>query len=201
MEKKSRIYWDESSIEAKIKEMLNCTKQETFPTHTEIKDFFGDYTLSNAIRRHGGTKYWAYKLGIPEKKCESFLGDEYEQKCVKDIKEKLNLDSEMCKVRYPYDILVARSTKIDIKVSNIFETKEKKTKFFTCNIEKEMQTCDIFVVYCIYDENKEKTFIIPSCELSGKTQISIGIEKSKYDSFIDRWDIIKKYVDFMKECK
>lgn len=194
-----KFAWTEERIEEKLMEILKATKQETFPTHSEMNNFFGNYQLSNAIRRHGGTRYWASKIGMEEKKCESTFGFDYERKCAGDIFNHCDLQSELCDVRYPYDLLVDGSVKVDAKVAIPFDN-YGKSKYFSFNLEKPLQTCDVFVFYCIDNNEVRKVYIVPSCVLSGKTQFSIGILRSKYDQYLDRWDIISKYADFMRGC-
>lgn len=197
MRKNSKNFWNEEKIEEKILYMVGKTKQTTFPTHTEINDFFGDYRLSNAIRRHGGTKYWAQKTGMEIKNCESKFGDCYEEKFMDDVLRILDFQSDRCKVRYPYDVLVEGVAKVDVKSSNrIFA---HGFQMYTCNLEKDYQTCDFYVVYCINGENLDKVYVLPSFLMTGKTQFSVGVMSSKYDVFIDRWDLIKDYVEFVKE--
>lgn len=200
LKKDSRVQWDEEKIEKQIKDMVSQTHQTTFPTHSEMKDFFKDYKLSNAVRRHGGTRYWAEKLGMEVKDCESETGYNFEERCVFDILEMCDLQSELCAVKYPYDLIVERCLKIDVKASALFSN-YGKSKYFTFNLEKKNQTCDIFVFYCIDDLGGEKVYVIPSYWLSGKSQFAIGTKLSKYDKFLNRWDIITKYVEFMKSCE
>ena len=96
--------------------------------------------------------------------------------------------------RYPYDLLVGNNIKVDVKVSKMYNN---TIKMYTFNLEKRFPTCDIFVAYCI-DDNKNivKTYVIPSAILSGITQLSVGIDKSKYDIYLDKWDIVDKYAKF-----
>lgn len=187
--------WTDEMIKKGIMDYVKTKNINIMPTHSELKEFYGNYCLTNAIRRHKGTKYWADKLGLKIKDCESKLGEKYEGQAVADIFSNLGLESELCPVRYPYDLLVENAVKVDVKFSREFNN-YGGAKYFTCNIEKEQQTCDIFVVYCVGEDNT-KVLIIPSYVVSGKTQIAIGIKESKYDEYENRWDIIKQYCDFI----
>ncbi len=193
------IKWSNEKIKEELCKMVEKTNQKTFPTHSELNDFFGDSCLSNAIRRHGGTSFWAHQLNMEEKESESKDGYSYELKCRNDIFSILQLESENMIPRYPYDLLVEKCVKIDTKVSNIYNARNG-ARFFTCNIEKRNQTCDVYVVYLKNDEGKERVLIIPSIVISGKTQLSIGEHKSIYYKYENRWDIIEKYYKFMVEC-
>lgn len=183
--------WDENSI---IEEVLKIVKEfnmETFPTHKELYEHFGDKSLSNAISKHGGTKYFSDKMNLKIKACESKFGEKYELLAIDKILEFTNLNSEKMCVGYPYDLLTDKNIKIDIKVSNLFNQ-----SYYSFNLEKKSPTCDIFILFCVNkDEAIDKTIIIPSCIISGITQIGIG-NKSKYDKYINRWDFIEKYCLF-----
>lgn len=189
--------WNEEKILAALKQMVIDTGQVTMPTHSEIKKYFGDYKLSNAMSKRKGTKYYANMLGLEIKSCESDFGDRLENYCLNQL-EDMGLCAEKTKVRYPYDILVERAVKIDVKACKPFKNYDNST-YYTFNLEKKEQTCDVYVFYCL-NETYEiiKTLIIPSYVLSGKTQLSIGVRKSKYNKYTDRWDIIQQYCDFIK---
>lgn len=191
--------WTEEKIINALSKMVKETKQKTMPTHTEIFAFYGDFKLTNAIRRHGGTKYYANLLGLEIKRCESQFGEIYEDKFISELYKQLGLTGMKTLPRYPYDVLVENAVKIDVKVSKPVQT--RNSAYYSCNLEKKQQTCDIFVFYCIDAENEDaKMYIVPSSVLSGKTQFSVGIHTSVYDNYLCRWDIISDYVEFMKGC-
>lgn len=187
--------WDECSIIEEIMKIVNDFNMNTFPTHREMNLYFNNNSLSVAVSKHGGTEYFSQKLNLKIKRCESAFGEKYELFAIKHIKEKTNLDSEKMKLRYPYDVLTNKNIKIDIKVSKRF--KANNGYYYTFNLEKINPTCDIFIAYCIDEEdNIDRVVIIPSCVTRGLTQLSFGKNKSKYDKYIDNWDVIKKYDDF-----
>ena len=187
--------WTEEKIIVALTEMISATKQKTMPTHNEIKRFYGNCKLTNAMRRHGGTKHYANLLGLEIKKCESQFGETYENLFIDALQARFNYKCEKTSPRYPYDVLVEDAVKIDVKASNPY--RHNNTRWYSCNIEKRQQTCDIYVIFCI-DEGTTKLYIIPSAVMSGKTQFSIGMNTSMYDKYLNRWDIISDYVNFMK---
>lgn len=191
--------WTYEKIKSAINEIVETTGQDHMPTHSEMISFYGDNKLANAVRRHGGTEYWALELGFPCKSCESKTGRRYENLFVQQLFEKTGIESELTQIRYPYDVLASGSVKVDVKSG--FKV-GYESKYFSFNLEKKDPTCDVFVVYCLSDDEKiEKTYIIPACVMTGKKQLSLGVGKSKYDKFIDRWDIIEKMVSFFDEIK
>lgn len=192
--------WSEEKIVEALRFMIDKCGMNTMPTHSEIRDFFGDNALVCAMSKRNGTKYYAKLLGMEIKECESKFGDQLEDFCVFQIQEKLGLDGEKTKPRYPYDILVNRNVKVDVKASRIFNN-YGNAKYYTFNLKKKEQTCDIFVFYCINQNNEiEKTLVIPSTVLSGKNQLAVG-KSSMYDKYIDQWRFISDYNKFMTELQ
>ena len=189
------IKWDDALIENGIIAVMNKSKIKTFPTHKQMDELTGSMALSNAVSKHGGTHYWAKKLGLDTKPCESKFGEEYELKVMDYIKH-FGYRCEKTPVRYPYDLLVENNIKVDIKCSNLYHGKQGE--FYTFNLEKTMPTCDIFVCICLTGA-LPRTYVIPSSVLSGKTQLSIGKETSIYDKYISQWVYFRKFNEFYKK--
>ena len=192
-------FWNENEVSKSLLKIVKDTGIRRMPTHSEMKEFYGDYSLTNAVRRNGGTKHFADILGLPIKDCESKFGEKYESICLLKIQEDLGLRCELTKPRYPYDLIAERAVKVDVKVGKLFKAKTG-SEYYTFNLEKKDQTCDIFVAYCINKKGEiEKTLIIPATVLSGKTQLAVG-SKSVYDKYKDAWHFIADYANFMCEC-
>ena len=191
--------WTEEIIISEISNIIKKFNMDTFPTHKEIKDYMGNSKLTCAISKHGGTNYFAEKMGINTKDCESKFGEKYELLTIEKISE-LGFVCKKTNPRFPYDILVENNIKIDVKVSKQILT-NCNTWQNSFNLEKKEPTCDIFIMYCLdKDENYIKTVVIPSCILSGQTQVGIG-NISKYNKYIDKWDIINKYYQFYNNMR
>lgn len=191
------ISWNDDSIREALLHMVESTGQATMPTHKEILKFYGNYKLSNAIRRNGGTNRWAEELGLDVKECETKLGQQYEDYFVAEMMkrgrecERVNLRDG----RYPYDVIVDGTVKIDVKAAR--PTDMRGYRFFCFNLEKRMQTCDFYVAYCVDENDKiEKVYVIPSSVMHNKKQLSVGSNNSKYDSYIGRYDLIERTSDF-----
>lgn len=192
--------WSEEKIVEALRFMIDKCNMDTMPTHSEIQQFFGNCALNSAMSNRGGTKYFSKLLGMETKNCESKFGDQLEDYCVLQIQEKLGLDGEKTKPRYPYDILVNRNVKVDVKVSRVFDN-YGNAKYHTFNMEKKEQTCDVFVFYCIGTNDEiERTFVIPASVLSGKKQLAVG-KSSMYDKYLDQWHFISDYDRFMTELQ
>lgn len=187
--------WTEEKIKEGIFEVMSIAEIDTMPTNNLIIETTKSHCLSMAIQRNGGYSYWANKLGLKMTNCETRFGKSFEEKCIKDLCS-FGYQCEQMTTRYPYDILTD-FVKIDVKSGRLYNG--TNGGYYTFNLEKSYPTCDIYVVYCVNDCMEiEKTYIIPAIVLQGKTQLSLGKEKSKYDIYIDRWDIIQRYNDFYK---
>lgn len=188
--------WNDAEIEKEIKRVMEKAKIQTMPTRSLMDEITGSMALSSKVSRTGGTKGWAERLGIEIKPCESKLGYEYECKCM-NILQEMGYDCELTKVRYPYDIIADNNIKIDVKVGNLYHS--NKGNFYTFNLEKKHPTCDLFICFCLNEDNTDKIYVIPSCVLSGKKQLSIGEHKSKYDRYIDSWQYVNIYNCFYEK--
>lgn len=194
-------YWDEQKIIQEVKKLIELNDLKRFPTHKELDDFYGNSSLSNAISKHGGSRYFENKLGLNISKCNNtMLGEKYEEICIKDIKKHIGLDAILTKRRYPYDLLVDGNVKIDVKTS--IELKDIPN-CYSYNLEKRNQTCDLYVFYGLSRQTQEvlQTVIIPSCKINAK-QFCIS-NKDRYGylkTYKDRWDLIQKYNNFFKQA-
>lgn len=100
------------------------------------------------------------------------------------------------KPRYPYDLLTNGNIKVDVKTSRKLDRKNSAFPYYSFNLEKREPTCDIFIFYCLdVDCNIDRTVIIPSCIISGKTQIGMG-GLTKWEAYEDKWDYFDKYNEF-----
>ena len=188
------IRWTEEKIRSEILEITKALNLNRMPSNQEIKNIMGDTSLTNAIRRHGGYYEWANKLELDMKNCETKFGKRYER-VVKEILETKGYEVEQMSIKHPYDLLVNKSIKIDVKAARRYYYTDN-SYFYTFNLEKKNATCDIYVCLTVNEEVIEKTLVIPSKFLN-KTQLTLGIN-SIYDKYINKWDYIKQFNDFYK---
>ena len=192
--------WSEDDIKDAIMTIVNERKMETFPSKSEIIEFYGNSSLANRISKRGGTRRWAKEVNLPIKKSESEFGDKYEKYAIQDIAKHTGLIATQMKPRYPYDIAVDGNIKVDIKASRMLFNRNG-FGFNTFNLEKSNPTCDIYILYCLNSDGTPcKTIIIPSCLALGKTQIGVGGE-SKWDVYKDNWNVLLRYKDFYSSLK
>lgn len=193
-------HWGDKEFEHELLRAIKALDIDYFPTHSELDNFFGSKSISNLLCDKGGTEYWANKLGLPLKKSCTTFGNRFEKIALEDIRVNTGLDCEYTTPHHPYDILVDRTVKVDVKASKLYSG-NKHSFQCTFNLEKKNQTCDIFLFYCL-DVNYEiyKKLVIPSTVLSGQKQVGIG-QQSKWDIYIDKWGIIKEFADFFTTYK
>jgi len=191
--------WNNELIKEGIELVMYKAGIETMPTVSVTKKVLGNSSLSNAISKNGGFNYWAARLNLEQLGCETSLGKDYETYCLMFIQNELDLNVKQMSYKYPYDLLVENNIKIDVKVGKLYMN---KGSMYTFNLEKRAPTCDVFVAYCI-DDNKDiiKTYVIPSSIMSGKTQLSVGINRSKYDIYLDNWNLVYTYNKFYNKLK
>ena len=190
------IKWTEELIKEKIKECMDILKIERMPTNKECKQAFGNVALSNKITKTLGFKGWAEKLNLQTKESASSKGWEYEEICKKDIERVTGISCELTPVKSPYDILAGK-TRIDVKMSNLNYSKGQDFYFYTFNIHNLNCGSDFYVLYCTDNGKVKKIYVIPRQNLNKLSQLSIGVNKSKYDKYINRWDLLEKHNEYL----
>ena len=183
--------WTEDLIEEKILEVVDFHGYNRMPTKNEIEDYYSNGALTAKICKTGGFEAWANKLKLSQKPCNSMLAVRYEKHTKKVLEEK-GFSCELTSTNHPYDVLVNNSIKIDVKVSNPVDINGSKA--YTFSLKKKQPTCDLYILYCL-DDDKEivKTYVIPAPVLTGQSQLSVGINESKYDPYLDNWNLVKLY--------
>lgn len=180
----------------KILEVIKSMGINRMPSRSELKMVTGGEVLSNKIIRSGGYKFWAKQLEVDLKNCETYFADKYENKTADYLKQTFE-NVKMTPVKFPYDIVINNSTKIDVKASRLY--RGKNGSFYTFNLESKYPKSDFYVAYCVgNNEETIKILIIPSFVMSGKKQLSVG-EKSIYDKYSNRWDLIEMHVKMMEK--
>ena len=193
--------WSEDEVRKEIMNIVETLDLKHFPTKSQIINFYGNNSLANKISRSGGSRYYADLLKLEIVNCESEFGNFFEELAIDEILENTGFSSLHTNVKYPYDLLTNGNIKVDVKASKKVKNKNANFPYHSFNLEKREPTCDIFVFFCL-DENMEieKRVIIPSCLLSGKTQVGMG-GLSKWDAYIDKWEYFDMYNKFYDSVK
>ena len=190
------IKWSDDLIRNGLLQVKSGLKLERMPTRKECVEFTNSSALSAAISRRGGGWYGlANEIGLPIKESETTTGKKYE-KLINGVLENKGYKVSRMSQNFPYDLLVNDCLKIDVKSSHLY--KGKDGNFYTFRTGKRYATCDVYVLVAL-NENDEmvKTYIIPSPKVINNIQISMGEHNSKYDIYLDRWDILSDYTNFL----
>lgn len=188
------IRWSDELIENKIHEVMRVLGIDRMPSASETELILRDSSLSNKIAKTGGFNKWANKLGIKVKKSETQLGNKFEGRA-KELIENMGYTADRMSCKYPFDILVNGKISIDVKSAKAYIS--HGSRVHTVGINKKYATCDLYLIFALdEDENIEKTFIIPGCDLK-VTSMNFG-ESSIYNIYLDKWDYLKKYDNFYR---
>lgn len=189
-----RDQWTKDKIIEELTKMLDDTGMKRMPTSAEVSSYFGNYKLSNAISKR---KLWlplAKELGLDTKESETTFGKTYEAKAMEHL-ICLGYEVEKMPQNFPYDLLIEKSIKIDVKASNLY--KGEYGNFYTFNLDKPFATCDIYILYIIGSQHEVKDIlVIPSKFVIENTQISVGEKRSKYYKYSNKWVYIQQYLEF-----
>ncbi|QIB68245.1 hypothetical protein Ami103574_02475 [Aminipila butyrica] len=191
--------WNKELIVSGIMEIKKYYGLDRMPTRKEIENFCMDTALTNKISKTGGFAQYAKELGLEIKESESKLGIYFENYVLK-LLQRRGYDVELTTIRYPYDLLVNGRVKIDVKVSRSIVN--KAGEYYTFNLEKKQQTCDVYIAVCINNSKEvQKVYVIPANVMKGKTQLSIGLNNSKYDCYLNKYRIIRTLDTAMRQLE
>ena len=189
--------WSDELIKEKILEVVKNTELNRMPSRNEIRNYYMDDKLTNAISKRKGYEWFARELGLSMKESDTFFGKRQEAIAMEEL---VSYGYEVRKMpqNFPYDLLVNDAIKIDVKAAKLF--RGTRGNFYSYNIEKPFCTCDIYILYLLNDDRSTKdVLILPSKLISTQTQISVGENTSKYYKYSNRWDYIAHYNDFLED--
>ena len=187
--------WTDDMIAKSVLQVKDALSLDRMPSRQECKDYFHDEALVNAIARRKGWYALAGELGLPIKESETYFGKSQETVAAEMLISRGHSVRRMSQ-NFPYDLLVDDAVKVDVKASHLY--KGPNGSFYSFRVDKPFATCDIYFLFALNDDNTNRDiYIIPSVFVVAQTQISIGETKSKYQRFIDGWDYIEQYSDFM----
>ena len=191
----ARIKWTDDLVRQKVFEVVSGLELKRMPSKNECDNYFQNYALSNVITKKFGWYKLADTLKLSIKNSETTYGKKQELIAFNQLIER-GYTVERMPQNYSYDLLVNSCIKVDVKISRLYNG---KFSFYSFNLEKRFSTCDIYMLYYKRDDDDEaKLLILPSKFVPYNTQISVGEISSKYHKFLNRWDYIEQYADFLK---
>jgi hypothetical protein len=193
--KEKELLWNDDKIESAILDTLDILQIERMPSASELQKLGRNdlhCAISKSVLKYSG---WAKKLNLELKSSDTKTGNEYEE-IVSEWIEEYGYEVKRMTTKHPFDLLVEGSVKIDVKVGRAHNHFGSRAHTFVPS--KKYATCDLYICVALDEEYKvEKVFIIPS-KFAQLVTLNICGE-SKYNSFIDRWDYIKRFVQFYAE--
>ncbi len=191
--KNSATFWTDEKIQNYIINIMHQLNITRMPSMSELLDVSHNNSLDDAIKNSYGYYGWANKLSLNIKSSETLLGINYQMYCKTELENK-GYSVQDTRMIAPYDLIINKDVKIDVKSGCAYY--EHGNRHYSFGINKKYPTCDIYIIYAINENKKDidKTFIIPSKYLH-ITTLHIG-EISKYNTFIDQWKYIDKYIEY-----
>lgn len=195
------MHWDDEKIRKGIFAVVEHIGEGRMPTAYEVREYYGDCKLIGAISTRGGFMTWADKLGLPMKNGYVMFGLSYEL-YTKKLLENKGFECVHTGTKFPYDLLVDGKVKIDVKVSHLVQFGEGSG--YTFKISNGMPKCDLYIAHCM-DKKRTgkvlKTYIIPAHVLTGMSQLTIGKNHSKYDAYLNKWNLIKMFSESLAKLE
>lgn len=190
--------WTDALVKEKVLEVKNGLGLDRMPSKAECVAFFHNQELAGAVSKRGWYEL-AEELGLPVKESETAFAKRMEAKA-RDMLRGIGFDVEPMATNFPYDLLVDGCVKVDVKASKLIST--ESGKFYTFFVGKPYATCDFYILLaCDDDENVTRTMVVPGYQVIGNSQISVGVNRSKYHFYTDRFDLLDKAAEFWRLLK
>lgn len=193
----NRIIWTDDLIKEKVIEVKNGLSLDRMPSRKECIQYFHNEALVNAVSKRKKWYQLADELGLKVKDSETYFGKSQEANAAEMLISKGFLVRKMSQ-NFPYDLLIDDCVKVDVKASHLYHG--PNGDFYTFNLDKDYATCDIYILFALSESDESSIFIVPSKFVIAQNQISMGVSKSKYHRFKDRWDYISALSDFWAEA-
>lgn len=190
--------WAEEKVIQELNNVITTLNLTRFPSLPEIDTVCGNSGLSGHITKVGGVRYWANLLNLPLKESVSktgWYGEDILEKKIKEIGYEIEKQTTIC----PYDFLIDSNVRVDSKYSRIYHG--INGNFYSFNLGNKSHECDIFICICDDENGNLKFLVIPYPVLTNHSQISVGIHNSKWNKYLNRFDVIDKYIGFYKDIK
>ena len=192
-EMSERIKWTDELIASEIMKIASQFNPPRMPSHAEMHNFNGDHRLSNAITRRGGSKLWAEKLGLAWGDHETTTGVNGEQH-IAEILRSMGYEVETTPTKFPYDLLVDKCVKIDVKSANTSYIRGYPVHAF--RLAKKQPTCDLYI---FYEVDTDSIYVVPAHRLHNQVQAELGIESRSYALWKNAFYLISELALAFKE--
>lgn len=181
---KQRMNWTNENIAEAIMAVANQFDPPRMPSKSEIEMMCGDYSLSNAISKHGGFNYWANKLSLEQKYSETSVGIQGEVEIARRL-QAMGYEVEQTSVKHPYDLLVDGCVKIDVKTANT--SYARGCPIHAYRLAKRQHTCDLYI---FYEADTDTVYVVPANKCTGQIQVEMGGGSKKYLMYHNAYHLI-----------
>lgn len=178
--------WTEERIKTAILDVVKILHLERMPSWNEIRGVYGNDKLTNKISKTYGYYGWAERLGLPMKQSTTQTGKVGEAYAAHVLTAQ-GFTVQRMSTGFPYDLYVAHSVKVDVKHANLY-TSPTGAQWYSFGLGKKCPTCDVYMLIAERPDEKA-VYIVPSA--IGHTQICIGRDRSMYEQYRNRYDIIE----------
>lgn len=111
--------WTNELITESIMGVVNTLQINHMPTRVEIREFYGNDALTNRISKTFGYYGWAKRLGLQIKSNDTLKG-KISERLAADILRDHGYEVLQMSQNYPYDLLIDKVVKADVKYSNLY---------------------------------------------------------------------------------
>lgn len=178
--------WTEERIAENVLRIANMFNPMRMPSNREVIEIEKNCKLSNAIQKNGGYEYWAKKLNLEQKYSDTSLGISGERH-IAEVLRKQGYEVKPTSIKHPYDILVNKCIKIDVKTANTSYVGGYEQHAY--RLAKRQQTCDFYI---FYEADTGKIYIVPAHKCHGQVQVEMGNDSKVYKPYLNAFDLIKQ---------
>lgn len=189
MDYTKKIQWTDELLAEAIMEVANQFEPPRMPSNEEARLMTGSHSLSNAISKRGGYKFWADKLGLEQKHSETKVGIEGEL-TIADVLKSKGYDVEPTSANHPYDLLIDRRVKVDVKTAKTSYIRGCPVHAY--RLAKRKHTCDFYI---FYEADTEKIYVVPAHKCYGQVQVEMGNDTKSYAKYLGAFDLITEASD------
>jgi len=163
-----------------------CAATGTFPSNSELEQL-GRSDLANQITRRGGFVQWSNQMGYKRKPSDSDFGWHGERLCIEKLTKEGFLAEPTHEVRAPYDILVNKCIRVDVKSANYAEYGACRGWFY--RIGKHSQSDFIM----LYQVDTGDAYYIP-WQVCPTTNVTISRDGGIYKDFKNNVELLREVV-------
>lgn len=188
-----RKAWSQQDIQQALKEESAIFGR--MPTNSELASK-GRSDLANIIAKRGGFRFWAEKMGLSLKECETHLAYDKEM-FVKHKLEGLGHSAEETSAKCGYDLLVDGSKHIEVKYAK--HTKSAGGFVFNFGYDVKSRKIDFAVLLCMEEATSKAegvqteasaVYVLPSSFLVNQTITITGTPRWK--PYLNAWHLLKE---------